>query len=85
MLGYRSDPHGAVAYDVLRRTLQPGEHGLFLATAHPAKFEATRDPAEPLPAALAAAALRPLLARPLAPDAAALRASLLDLADRARS
>ena len=85
VLGYRSDPHGAVAYDVLRRTLQPGEHGLFLATAHPAKFEATRDPAELLPAALAAAALRPLLARPLAPDAAALRASLLDLADRIRS
>jgi threonine synthase len=84
-LGLRSDPHGAVAYDVLRRTLRDGEHGLFLATAHPAKFEATRDPAEPLPAALAAAARRPLLARPLAPDAAQLRASLLDLTDRTRS
>ncbi len=82
--GYRCDPHGAVACDVLRRKLQAGEHGLFLATAHPAKFEATRDPAEPLPAALAAAARRPLLARPLAPETAALRAALLDIAHRAR-
>ncbi len=84
-LGFRADPHAAVAYDVLRRKLEPGEHGLFLATAHPAKFETSRDPAAPLPAALAAAAARPLLAQPLAPEAAALRAALLDLARRIRS
>lgn len=79
-LGYRADPHGAVAFDVLRRTLRPGEHGLFLATAHPAKFEATRDPVGPLPPPLAAAAARPLLARPLAADPATLRRVLLELA-----
>lgn len=83
--GYRADPHGAVAFDVLRRQLRDGEHGLFLATAHPAKFEATRSPSEALPPALAEAAARPLLARPLAAEPAALRAALLDLADRIRS
>lgn len=81
-LGYRADPHAAVAFDVLRRNLRRGERGLFLATAHPAKFEATRDLAAKLPPALAAAAARPLLARPLAVDPAALRAALLDVADR---
>lgn len=81
-LGYRADPHTAVAFDVLRRTRRDGEHGLFLATAHPAKFEATRDPGAPLPPALAAAAARPLLARPLAADPAALRTALLDVAAR---
>ncbi len=39
-LGYAADPHGAVAYGALCRTLQPGERGVFLATAHPAKFNA---------------------------------------------
>lgn len=81
-LGYRADPHAAVAFDVLRRTRRDGEHGLFLATAHPAKFEATRDPEAPLPPALAAAAARPSLARPLAADPEALRAALLDFAGR---
>lgn len=81
-LGYRADPHAAVAFDVLRRTLRDGEHGLFLATAHPAKFEATRAPGAQLPPALAAAASRPLRARPLALDPAALSDALLDLALR---
>jgi threonine synthase len=36
--GYPADPHGAVAYGVLRGVLRPGETGIFLATAHPAKF-----------------------------------------------
>jgi threonine synthase len=84
-LDYRADPHSAVAFDVLRRNLRPGEQGLVLATAHPAKFAATRDAMRPLPAALAEAAARPLLARPLAADAGLLRAPLLDLALRLRS
>ena len=84
-LGLRADPHGAVAFDVLRRSLQPGEHGLFLATAHPAKFETTRNAAEALPPALAEAAARPLLSRQLAADPAALRVALLDFAARNRS
>ena len=38
-LGYLCEPHGAVAYEVLKQDLQPGETGLFLCTAHPAKFK----------------------------------------------
>lgn len=83
-LGYRADPHAAVAFDVLRRNLRAGEHGLFLATAHPAKFESTRDRAAELPPALASAAARPLLAEPIAADLSALKIRLGELADRYR-
>ncbi len=37
--GYLLDPHGAVAYRALVKDLQPGETGIFLETAHPAKFK----------------------------------------------
>ena len=36
--GYLADPHAAVAYGVLADRLAPGETGVFLGTAHPAKF-----------------------------------------------
>ncbi len=36
--GYICDPHGAVGYAALRDNLAEGETGLFLETAHPAKF-----------------------------------------------
>ncbi|MDD2328668.1 MAG: threonine synthase [bacterium] len=39
--GYLLDPHGACGYMALKDGLQPGETGIFLATAHPAKFKAT--------------------------------------------
>lgn len=39
--GYISEPHAGVAYKALTRELQEGEHGLFLGTAHPAKFRET--------------------------------------------
>ncbi|MCM1504000.1 MAG: threonine synthase [Muribaculum sp.] len=39
--GYLLDPHGAVAYHALCEQLRPGETGIFLATAHPAKFKDT--------------------------------------------
>ncbi|MEO8505944.1 MAG: threonine synthase [Acidobacteriota bacterium] len=71
-LGYSADPHGAVAYSVLRETLRHGEQGVFLATAHPAKFDATFDPAQPLPPALAEVASRPVLAETLPVDLAQL-------------
>ena len=32
------DPHGACGYRALAEQLQPGETGVFLETAHPAKF-----------------------------------------------
>ncbi len=35
---YLLDPHGAVAYRALKELLQPDELGIFLETAHPAKF-----------------------------------------------
>ena len=41
--GYLLDPHGACGYRALEETLQPGETGLFLETAHPAKFKQTVD------------------------------------------
>lgn len=37
-LGYISEPHAAVAYKALVNNLAEDEHGLFLGTAHPAKF-----------------------------------------------
>jgi threonine synthase len=36
--GYVLDPHGACAYTALRSELDNDEYGVFLATAHPAKF-----------------------------------------------
>ena len=38
---YLLDPHGAVAYRALTEMLQPGEIGVALETAHPAKFKGT--------------------------------------------
>ncbi len=36
--GYLLDPHGACGYQALKDLLLPGETGIFLETAHPAKF-----------------------------------------------
>ena len=36
--GYLLDPHGACGYRALKEKLQPNETGVFLETAHPAKF-----------------------------------------------
>ena len=37
--GYLLDPHGTCGYRALREQLLPGEYGVFLETAHPAKFK----------------------------------------------
>lgn len=37
--GYILDPHGACGYQALREGLREGETGVFLETAHPAKFK----------------------------------------------
>jgi threonine synthase len=78
--GYLADPHAAVAYRVLRDRGRPGEPGVFLATAHPAKFadvlEETLGVPVPLPPELAEARVRPLRSEPFAGDAAALKARL---------
>lgn len=39
--GYMLDPHGACAYQALVDTALPGEAGIFVETAHPAKFSET--------------------------------------------
>ena len=41
--GYVLDPHGACGYQALKEQLQPDEVGIFLETAHPAKFKDTVD------------------------------------------
>lgn len=39
--GYLLDPHGATGYLALKNSLKEGEIGIFLETAHPAKFKET--------------------------------------------
>ncbi len=41
--GYQLDPHGACGYRALQEGLQEGETGVFLETAHPAKFKGVVD------------------------------------------
>ena len=81
--GYTADPHGAVASGALRRMKRNGEAGLFLATAHPAKFREALSARLgwklPLPPSLAALEGAPLRSLRLAPDPAALRQALLNL------
>ncbi len=80
-LSYLCEPHGAVAYGVLKQDLQPGETGLFLCTAHPAKFkesvERILDLTLPLPEALDKHNKLPLLSDEMENDFAQLRAYLL--------
>ncbi|WP_440867098.1 threonine synthase [Symbiopectobacterium purcellii] len=82
-LGYTSEPHAAIAYRLLRDQLQPGEFGLFLGTAHPAKFkesvEAILGKTLDLPEALAQRADLELLSHNFAPDFAPLRQFLMAL------
>lgn len=82
-LGYLADPHGAVAWKILQENLRPGEIGLFLATAHPAKFKESLEPVLgreiPLPDALAELLERPLLSEPLENDPQALKRRLRDI------
>lgn len=55
--GYVLEPHAAIAYQVLSDHLKDGETGIFLGTAHPAKFKEVVDETLgidlPLPQALA--------------------------------
>jgi threonine synthase len=80
---YLSEPHGAIAYRALRDQLQDGEYGLFLGTAHPAKFkEVVEDilgKSIPLPKALAERADMTLLSHNMSDDFAKLRDFLINL------
>jgi threonine synthase len=81
--GYLSEPHAAVAYKALKRELADDEYGLFLGTAHPAKFkeqvENILGSPIALPPELAAVAGEASLAGDLPADFVQLREALLKL------
>ncbi|PWD63935.1 threonine synthase [Pectobacterium parmentieri] len=82
-LGYVSEPHAAIAYRLLRDQLQAGEFGLFLGTAHPAKFKESVEEILgkelDLPEALAERADLDLLSHYFPDDFAKLREFLMSL------
>ena len=82
-LGYVSEPHAAIAYKALVRKLEPGETGIFLGTAHPAKFRETVENVlgQPisLPQALAEAASKESYSVDLVNDYAQLKNHLFNL------
>ena len=82
-LGYVSEPHAAIAYKALVRQLEPGQTGIFLGTAHPAKFRETvenvLDQPISLPQALAECASKEAYSVDLPNDYAALKAHLFSL------
>ncbi|WGE75059.1 threonine synthase [Actinobacillus equuli] len=79
--GYLCEPHGAIAYQVLKDQLQAGETGIFLCTAHPTKFkesvERILDIELPLPEALDKHNKMELLSDTMPADFAKLREYLL--------
>ena len=78
--GYLCEPHGAIAYNVLEQQLAASETGLFLCTAHPAKFKDVVDDILgtdlPLPAPLAKHNAMPLLSLEAENDFAEIKAIL---------
>lgn len=82
-LGYLSEPHAAVAFHALQMSLRPGEFGVFLGTAHPAKFQESVETilsrAIDVPEVLLAASLKPSLNGLIDADYASLKAKLLAL------
>jgi len=80
-LGYISEPHAAVAYKALQYSAVEGEFGVFLGTAHPAKFkevvESTLGQPISLPKELADCAGEPILSEEMSSEFADLRAYLL--------
>jgi threonine synthase len=84
--GYLLDPHGAIAWLGLSETVSAGERGVFLATAHPAKFREVVEPAIgvaiPLPSALAEALTRPRHSERLPVDYATLKRLLMQVSGK---
>ncbi|QIE01929.1 threonine synthase [Buchnera aphidicola] len=81
-LGYTSEPHAAIAYQLLRDQLKQEEFGLFLGTAHPSKFKNTVEKILNhkiiLPNALKNRINLPLLSYNINPDFKKLKQFLLD-------
>ena len=82
--GYILDPHGACGYRALKEQLEPDEIGIFLETAHPAKFKDTVDRILgidlPIPEKLQAFMRGQKQSVPLSKDFAAFKAFLLSQA-----
>lgn len=80
-LGYISEPHAAVAYKALQYSATEDEFGVFLGTAHPAKFKDVVESilGQPLglPKELADCAGEPILSQEMSREFADLRAYLL--------
>lgn len=80
--GYISEPHAAVAYKALKRSLSDDEVGVFLGTAHPAKFKESVENVLsvpiPLPQPLADCAGDEILSHNHSADYATLRDFLMD-------
>lgn len=76
-VGYLSEPHGAIAAQALLVNMQAAESGIFLGTAHPAKFkevvEAQLGRAIGLPKELAAVSDKDILSVELEADFGALK------------
>ena len=79
-LGYLSEPHAAIAAHALTLGLSGKESGIFLGTAHPAKFKDVVDKQLsinlPLPPELAAVAQKPILSAEFAADFDVLKAHM---------
>lgn len=80
--GYVLEPHAAVAHKVLSEHLKDGEFGIFLGTAHPAKFKSEVDKTLgidlPLPKALADRMNLALDKKLMGADFATLKSYMLD-------
>lgn len=80
-LGYISEPHAAVAYKALKYSASEEEFGVFLGTAHPAKFKDVVESilGQPLglPKELADCAGEPILSHEMTTEFTDLRAYLL--------
>ncbi|HCM20796.1 MAG TPA: threonine synthase [Porphyromonadaceae bacterium] len=81
--GYVLDPHAACAYRSLKDGLSPGETGIFLGTAHPAKFRETveecLDKSVDIPPALRAFMHRKKQSQPLSSDFEEFKKTLIRL------
>ncbi|MGO2011862.1 MAG: threonine synthase [Pseudoalteromonas sp.] len=79
--GYLAEPHTAIAYQGLKANLAPNTAGVFLATAHPAKFKESVEEILnielEMPKPLADALAKPCLAQDIADDYDALRSEIL--------
>jgi threonine synthase len=78
--GYLADPHTALAWAALDRSLHTGEEGVFLCTAHPAKFmevlEETLGIEIPLPSELEAVRNKEVLSTTIPGEFGALKKEL---------